>query len=164
MRRALGSAGRLAAKGAEMAAAAMLAAIFLTFLAQIVSRYLLSNPIGWTLELCLVLWVWLVFFGCAFVVRDRDHVRFDILYVAAPVGARRVMGLVGSAAVAVGLLASLPASWHWIDFLRIKRSPTLGVTMREVYAIYAVFLVAVAARAAWRCVEILRRADPDDAA
>ena len=37
-------------------------------------------PFGWTLELCLILWVWLVFFGCAFVVRQRDQVTFDVLY------------------------------------------------------------------------------------
>jgi C4-dicarboxylate transporter DctQ subunit len=35
---------------------------------------------GWTLEFCLLLWVWMIFAGCAFVVRDEDHVTFDVLY------------------------------------------------------------------------------------
>ena len=47
--------------GAEGMVAAMLAAIFLTFVLQIFSRYVMSTPFGWTLEVCLTLWVWLVF-------------------------------------------------------------------------------------------------------
>jgi hypothetical protein len=42
---------------------------------------------GWTLELCLALWVWIVFWGAAFVVRERDHVTFDVIY-----GARQSQG------------------------------------------------------------------------
>jgi C4-dicarboxylate transporter DctQ subunit len=150
-------------RGAEGVAAAMLAAMFLTFLLQIFSRYVMLQPFGWTLELCLVLWIWLVFFGCAFVVRDRDHVSFDILYLAVPKGPRKIMALIAAAAVAVGLAASLLPTWDWIDFLRIKRSPTLPVTMRTIYAVYAVFLIAVALRAAWSIVRILRHGPPDEA-
>lgn len=150
-------------RGAEGLAAAMLAALFLVFLIQIFSRYVMAEPFGWTLELCLVLWIWIVFFGCAFLVRDRDHVTFDILYLAAPRGARRVMALVAAAAVAIGMAVSVVPTWDWIDFLKIKRSPTLPVSMRVIYAIYAVFLVAVALRAAVGIVRILRRGPPDEA-
>lgn len=148
--------------GAEAIAAAMLAAMFLTFLLQIFSRYVLVHPFGWTLELCLVLWVWIVFFGCAFIVRNRDHVTFDLLYLAMPRGPRRVMALVSCAVVAVALAWSLLPTWDWIDFLRIKKSATLKVPMRTIYSIYAVFLVAVSARFAWRFFEILRYGEPRD--
>lgn len=141
---------------AETIAALMLAAMFLTFLLQIFSRYAMDRPFGWTLELCLALWVWVVFFGCAFVVRDREHVTFDILLLAAPRRARRGMQVVSGLAVAGGLLWSLPATWDWIDFLRIKRSATLGIPMRTIYAIYAVFLLATAARALWGVGRALR--------
>ena len=43
--------------------ASMLAVLFFTFLLQIFSRYILRSPYGWTLELCLILWVWIVFLG-----------------------------------------------------------------------------------------------------
>ena len=39
--------------------ASMLAVLF-TFLSNF-SRYILRSPFGWTLELCLILWVWIVF-------------------------------------------------------------------------------------------------------
>ena len=41
----------------------MLAAMFFAFILQIVFRYLLNLPIGWTPELSVILWLWLVLFG-----------------------------------------------------------------------------------------------------
>jgi C4-dicarboxylate transporter DctQ subunit len=117
---------------AEGVAAAMLGAMFLTFLLQIFSRYIMVQPFGWMLELCLVLWIWIVFFGCAFVVRDRDHVSFDILYLAVPKGPRKVLALISAAAVAIGMGWSLLPTWDWIDFLKIKKSATLGVPLRTI--------------------------------
>ena len=79
----------------EGMAALMMAAMFATFLIQIAVRYIAGSEwfiarlghlvdaasFGWTLEFCLVMWVWIVFWGNAFVVRERDHVSFDILYL-----------------------------------------------------------------------------------
>ena len=62
----------------EAIAAGMLAAIFLVFMLQIVLRYFFT-PAGWTLEFIGILWVWVIFFSCAFVVREQDQVRFDII-------------------------------------------------------------------------------------
>lgn len=147
-------------KGAEGIMAAMLAAMFLTFLLQIFSRYVMVEPFGWTLELCLALWVWLVFFGCAFVVTNRDHVTFDLLYLATPMHVRRVFALISCAVVAITFAWSVLPTWDWIDFLKIKKSATLQVPMRTIYAIYAVFLIAVAVRFAWRFVELWRHGVP----
>ena len=148
---------------AEGLTAAMLAAMFLTFLLQIFSRYVMVQPFGWTLELCLVLWVWIVFFGNAFVVREGDHVTFDILYLAVPRGVRKIFALISAACIAVALAASLLPTWDWIDFLRIKLSATLGVPMRTIYSVYALFVIVIVLRYAWTFVDVLRHG-PHDAA
>ena len=46
------------------------------------SGTLLSLPIGWTHELSVILWVWLVLWGAAFVLTEREEIRFDIIYGA----------------------------------------------------------------------------------
>ncbi len=43
---------------------------------------LLNLPIGWTHEVSVILWVWLVLWGAAFVVSEREEIRFDIIYGA----------------------------------------------------------------------------------
>ena len=154
--------GRGLLKVAEGVAGLMLFVMFATFLLQILSRYVLEVSFGWTLELCLLLWVWLVFWGNAFIVRDSDHVTFDLIYIAAPHRARRIMALVSALAVAVALLWSFLPTVDWLDFLRRKRSATLpGVRMGYVHSIYLLFLVAVASRYLWRAVHVLRHGPQD---
>jgi len=147
---------------AEFVAATMLAAMFATFLLQIYSRYVMLEPFGWTLELCLTLWVWIVFFGCAFLVRDRDHVTFDIVYLSVPRRLRQIFALIAAAAIVVGMVVSLLPTWDYIDFLRIRKSATLKIPMRTVFSIYAVFMVIVALRYAWVFVDVLRNGPPDE--
>ncbi|MEQ3626963.1 MAG: TRAP transporter small permease subunit [Celeribacter sp.] len=140
----------------EALTAAALFALFTTFLIQIFSRYVLGGAVGWTIELNLTLWIWIVFIGAAFIVRDRDHVTFDILYLAVPDGPRKVFALISAAAIAGGLLYSLLPTWDYIDFLKIKRSATLGVPLRTIFSCYAIFLVVVSLRYIWVFVSTLR--------
>ncbi len=167
-------------------AAAMLAAMFFTFLLQVGSRYTpqivdslglggrydwLDNiePLGWTLELCLILWVWIVFFGCAFNVREKDHVTFDILYLAAPPGPRRILALLAAGAIVVGMAISFLPSWDYVDFMRMRRTSTVQnpitgdrIRLKWIFIIYMVFLGALILRYGWRFVVTLRHGPPDD--
>ena len=149
-------------KGAEGVVAAMLAAMFLTFVLQIFSRYIMNEPFGWTLEVCLTLWVWLVFWGCAFVVRHDEHVAFDMLYRSVRPRTRRIFALLGSAAIVIGLAASFYPTWDWIDFLKIKKSAILKIPMRTVFSIYAIFLISAIVVYGWRFVRIVRHGLPED--
>ncbi|MGH1542556.1 MAG: TRAP transporter small permease [Arenicella sp.] len=148
-------------KCSEGVAAAMLAAMFFTFLLQIFSRYVLAEPFGWTLELCLTLWVWIVFWGNAFVVKHEDHVAFDVLYLAVRDKTRRVFALIGAAATVIALGVSLYPTWDYIDFLKIKKSATLHIPMRTVFSIYAIFIIAVCVTYFVRFVTIVHKGVPE---
>jgi len=149
-------------KGGEGVLAAMLAAMFLTFVLQIFSRYIMNAPFGWTLEVCLTLWVWLVFWGNAFVVRHDEHVKFDVLYHAVRPGTRRIFALLGAAAIVIGLGFSLYPTWDWIDFLKIKKSAILKIPMRTIFCIYAIFLVSAVVVYGLRFFRIIRHGLTED--
>jgi len=149
-------------KGAEGVAAAMLAAMFFTFILQIFSRYVLVQPFGWTLEACLTLWVWIVFWGNAFVVRHDEHVTFDVLYHAVRPRTRKIFALLGSAAIVIGMGVSLYPTWDYIDFLKIKKSALLRIPMRTVFSIYAIFIIAAVLTYGWRFIRILRHGVPEE--
>ncbi len=148
--------------GSEALAALMLAALFFTFLLQIYSRYVMVEPLGWTLELCLVLWIWIVFYGNAFLVRERDHVSFDILYLAAPRFLRRIFALISAACIAAALAISLLPTWDWIDFLMRKPSATLRLPTGWIYSVYALFIVVVVLRYVWSFFDVLMRGPHDE--
>jgi TRAP-type C4-dicarboxylate transport system permease small subunit len=142
-------------------AALMLGALFVVFLIQILSRYVFNAPALWTLEACLTLWLWVVFWGGAFVLQEKDHVRFDVLYVAVGRNLRRVFAMVSAVAIGGGMLAALPATWSYITFYQIKRSAVLGIRLDIVFSIYGIFAAMLVMRYFWRAVLVARGADPE---
>jgi C4-dicarboxylate transporter DctQ subunit len=127
---------------ADDVAVGLLSAMFLAFVLQIASRYVFNHPLGWTLELCLTLWLWTVFWGSAFCLRHDDHVRFDMLYYAVNPKLQRVFAGICALGLIVGMLAALPGTWDFVSFLQIKKSPTLRIPLSYVFGIYMVFMLA----------------------
>ncbi|MEX0320196.1 MAG: TRAP transporter small permease [Ruegeria sp.] len=151
---------------AEAIAGGMLAAIFLIFLLQIVLRYFFT-PAGWTLEMIGILWVWVIFFSCAFIVRERDHVKFDIIYLSVPRRVRQVFAMIAAAAIVIGMLYAFLPTWDYIEWMKIRKTSTVRnpftgnkVPLRDVFSIYAVFMLVVAGRYAWLFFDVLRNGPP----
>lgn len=140
------SIGRWLYARAENLLAAMLATMFVVFIIQIVFRYLLNLPIGWTHEISVMMWLWMVLFGTAFVVRDSEEIRFDILYSAAGPRARRVMVLVSSLSLVVLFSISLPAVIDYIAFMKVEKTAYLKIRFDYLYSIYGIFAVAMIVR------------------
>ena len=148
-------------------AALLLAAMFLAFILQITSRYVFNAPIEWTQELCLTLWLWTVFWGSAFCLRDEEHIRFDMLYNAVGRRTRRVFAALSAAAIVLAFLAALPGTWSFVSFLTIKKSASMRIPMAYIFSIYLVFMVAVVVLYGRRLVQILRgreKLDPAESA
>ena len=134
---------------AENVAVLLLVVMFLAFIAQIVFRYLLNLPTGWTSELTVICWLWLILWGAAFVVRERDEIRFDLVYGAVRPGVRRWMGILGALALIALYARSLPAVWDYVTFMKVQQTAYLHIRYDFLYAIYIVFAVAVIARYLW---------------
>ena len=145
---------------AEDIAALMLAVMFAAFLIQIVFRYVFNFPVGWTSELTVVMWLWLVLWGAAFVVKESEEVRFDLLYGAVGPRGRIVMGIVAALALLVLYGASLKASWDYVTFMRVEKSSYLKIRMDWLYSMFLVFLVAILIRYLWLLWQLLRGRDP----
>lgn len=146
---------------ADNVAVGLLTAMFVSFLVQIISRYVFNSPLGWTLEACLTCWLWVVFWSSAFTLDDREHVKFDLFYLAASQRVRRAFALVSATAICAGLLAALPATLDYITFYQIKKSAVLRIRLDIVFSVYGAFAVAIIARYGWRAFRLARGADPD---
>lgn len=146
---------------ADNVAVGLLTVMFISFIIQIVSRYVLNAPVDWTLELCLTTWLWVVFWEAAFLLGDRDHIRFDILYLSAGNRLRRWLALLAALAIIIGFVLAMPATWGYIAFEKIRRSDTLHVRLDYVFSIYGIFMVATVIRYGWRLWRALRGNDFD---
>lgn len=134
---------------AENILALMLAAMFAVFMLQIVFRYLINLPIGWTHEVSVILWLWIVLFGAAFVLRDDEDIRFDVIYGGVGRRVRRALVVAGAAAIIALFAISLPAVIDYVAFMKVQRTAYLKIRFDWLYAIYAIFAVAVIVRQFW---------------
>jgi C4-dicarboxylate transporter, DctQ subunit len=134
---------------AENVAVLLLATIFVSFLLQITYRYVLGWPVGWTSEVIALAWVWLVLWGAAFVVTERDEIRFDVLYSTVSDRTRRIFAVVAGLAFAAIFAVSLPAIVDYVMFMRVERASYIGVRLDYLFSIYVVFAVAAIVRYLW---------------
>ena len=141
---------------AENVAAAMLAVLFAAFVVQIVFRYFFNFPIGWAAELSVVMWLWLVLWGAAFVLREDEEIRFDLLSASAGRRTRVAMGIVAAGSLLALYGASLPATYSYVTFMKVEKASYLKIRMDWLFSIYLFFLVAILVRYAWILWHLLR--------
>jgi C4-dicarboxylate transporter, DctQ subunit len=146
---------------AEDIAAGLLAVMFLAFIVQIVFRYVFNFPTGWTSELTVAAWLWLVLWGSAFVLKEKEEIRFDLLYAAAGRRTRIAMGAVFALAAVVLYGVSLKASIAYVTFMKVERSSYLKIRMDWLFSIYVIFVLAVIVRYLWLLSQLLRGKDPE---
>ena len=132
------------------------AVMFGSFIIQIASRYLFNAPTDWTYEIILISWVWLVFWGAAFLLRDQDHVKFDVLYNLGSLKTRRILSLIVAVALAVVFLVSAPATWDFISFKAIRSSDVLGIRMDYIFGVYLLFLAGTVVHYILRAFRLMR--------
>ena len=159
-------------RGAEFIAAMALAAIFVTFLLQILFRYVpFLEPIGWSVVLISLLWVFVIFFGCAFIVRESDHVAFDIVYLAVPQKVRKVLALITALLMVVAMLYALPPTWERVfqnRLMDLKSIQTIRmpitddkIAVKWMFAPFVMLMIVVTLRYLWRIYTVLRYGPPE---
>jgi TRAP-type C4-dicarboxylate transport system permease small subunit len=146
---------------AENIAAGLLAVMFVAFILQIAFRYFLNFPIGWTSELSVITWLWLVLWGAAFVVKESEEIRFDLVYGAVSPRVRRAMGIITGLAIVILYAASLPATVKYVSFMKVEKTSYLKIPFDWLFSIYVLFLVAVIIRYLWILSHLVRGRDPE---
>ena len=135
---------------AEGVAAAAFAILFSAFIVQVISRYVFNAPVSWTLELCAIAYVWVVFWSAGVLVPERRHIAFDVIYHWLPPGARRWLAMALTGCLGLVYLAALPGVIDYIRFLGRRSTMLLHVRMDFVYACFGLFMVAMIVGAALR--------------
>jgi TRAP-type C4-dicarboxylate transport system permease small subunit len=145
----IGATGQWLRRRAENISVIMLVTMFGALLVQVAFRYVINMPMGWTDELSLIMWTWLVLWGAAFVVRESDEIRFDLILASVPPLVRRGMTVVTAAAVVLLFAVSLPAVVDYVTFMRVQHTAYFHLPFDWLFSIYVVFAIAAIVRYLW---------------
>ena len=130
-------------RAAELVSAALFATMFAAFMIQIVSRYVFNYPVQWSLELCSLSYVWLVFWSSDLLMTERQHIRFDLLYHMMPPKPRRIVAITNTAALGIIFLIALPTTFEYIAFMGRRSTLILHIPFDIAYSCFGIFMVAV---------------------
>ena len=127
--------------------------LFFVFVIQITARFGFNKPLAWTDELAVILYVWIILWAAAFVVPEREHVAFDLLWNGANHRMRQWMQILGNLMVGGLALCAIPATWDYVTFMKREGTPVLGLPFMWVFLPFVFLLVALSVRSAiaiWR--------------
>lgn len=149
--------------GAGAVGAGLFAALFLVFLVQITARFGFGRPLPWTDEAAVVLYVWVILWAAAFVVPEREHVVFDLVWNLAGRRTRQAMRIAGNLMIGVLSAWALPATWDYVHFMAREGTPVLGIPFMWVFMPFVALLAALVVRSAWAVWNAIRGRDLEDA-
>ena len=136
-------------RGANALGGGLFLILFGVFIVQIVARFVFNRPLPWTDEAAVILYVWVILWGAAAVVPEREHVVFDLVWNSVGYRIRQVMRIVGHLMVGGLALVALPASWDYVHFMQREGTPVLGIPFMWVFLPFVLLMVGLVVRAAW---------------
>ena len=148
--------GRLR-RGAELAAAAIFAVMFAAFVVQVVSRYVFDDPVTWSLEICSIAYVWIVFFTSATILTPRQHITFDLLYAAMSPQWKRRFAIFTTASLLAIFTVCLPTTIGYVLFTAQYHTLILHIRMDIIYSCFALFMIGTIVGSGLRLHRLLSR-------
>lgn len=136
-------------RGANAVGGGLFLALFGVFIVQIGARFGFNQPLPWTDELAVILYIWVILWAAAVVVPEREHVVFDLVWNSVGRRARQVMQIVGNLLIGGLALVGLPASWDYVHFMAREGTPVLDVPLMCVYLPFVLMLGALVVRSSW---------------
>ncbi len=130
--------------------------MFCVFIVQITARFGFNKPLAWTDELVVILYVWVILWSAAFIVPEREHVAFDLVWNSVTQPVRKLMKIAGNLILGGLALWAIPGTWDYVNFMAREGTPVLGISFRWVFLPFVFLFVALALRAvrnilaAWR--------------
>jgi C4-dicarboxylate transporter, DctQ subunit len=147
---------------AENVISGLLGIMFAAFIIQIVFRYFFNFPVGWSSELSVITWLYMVLLGSAFWLKEGEEIRFDLVSNSVGPRTRRIIGALVAGATVVLFAMSLPATVSYVAFMKVESSSYLKIRLDILFSIYVVFVVAVIVRYAWAVWTALRGETPEE--
>ena len=120
--------------------------MFIAFLIQVFSRYVLNDPVAWSMEVALLAYLWIIFIAGATIVRIEDHISFDTIYQSVRPKSKRILTLITSAAILLAFLFALPANFDFVTFMAIDTTSILEIRFDIVFFCFLIFMAAVILR------------------
>lgn len=99
----------------------------------VILRYVFNDPLTWSEEFVVTLFVWSVMIGVPSALRSRMHIRIDVLILRLAQPARATLGAIACGAALVIFLFAIYAGVSHAGGVWSSRTPMLGYSMGWIF-------------------------------
>jgi len=117
--------------------------LFVTFIFQVILRFVFNKPLTWSDELIVIMYVFSMFWAGAFLLKEKEHVMLDLIYEHLPPQGKRVFSIAYSLVIGGLFLWAVPASYSYVRFMMREDTPVLGIPFGIVFGVFVLFLLFV---------------------
>lgn len=130
----------------EWVSAALFGALFMTFVLQVFFRYVLRDPLVWSLEVAGILFVTLSLFTAATQMPLREHVALDLVINLLPRRLAGVLRAISLTLFSIVMLLSIPDTVQVLEWMYKERTYVLQFNLGHLFVLMIFFVVVYAIR------------------
>lgn len=117
--------------------------MFLTFVVQVISRYLFNNPLTWAFEITVIGFSWIVILGACYAMRKRTHVVFTMIYDVLSPEKAAFTRLLGNIIIFSAFILLIIPSWKYINFMSFQSTSVFKIKLSYVFMPFVYFLFSI---------------------
>lgn len=136
--------------------------IFVVLVLQVVFRYCLNTPLGWSEEFARYSFTWICMIGVGYLVMKDTHIRMELIYNRFPPALRRVVSLVIYGVVLAAFLYLLPPSIRQMIKRGATKSSAMRLPMSVLYGAFPVCCILTSIHVVMRILRLLFKREVTD--
>jgi TRAP-type transport system small permease protein len=128
---------------------------------NVVLRYVFNSGITWSEEMSRYLFVWLIFFGAIGALKDKDHLKVDIIIEKLPPMGKKIAFILSNVLMLIILWIVFDGSWKMTMLNLDSKAPATGIPYSFMFGIGIVAALGMAAIIIVRLYRALRKGSTD---
>lgn len=115
--------------------------MYSTFLIGVFYRYVLNNPIQWSIELVKITYLWMVLLAVSYTFKRGSHIKFDLIYNLLDKRKRTFLKFAGNIIILFSLILLIKPTISYLYFIKTDRTSIFELRYDFVYLPFLVMLL-----------------------
>lgn len=130
--------------------------MFLAFILQIFSRYVLTKAWVWPFEITVLGFVWTIMFGACYALYRKDMIDFPIIYDGLSAQWKKILTVIGNLVFFVLMALAIVPVYEATSFLYIQKSSVLRIPFNIFFAPFLFTLLYFTAYSLYELIKTIR--------